>query len=246
MNLKKNLPSTRHEIKLLITYADYIDLSHRLSAIMQRDKNSTDNGDYFIRSLYFDDRYNTSYITKVDGVDNRTKYRIRIYNNSDNVIKFEKKEKYVNKIHKTSIFINRAQYEMIMNKEYDFLQYIDKPLARELYAQFKGKGLFPSVIVDYNRDAFIHDLSNTRITFDKSLAAGINTYDIFDENLTTLSVFNKDMVILEVKYDKFIPAHVMSVINSVYGVKMSLSKFVMCKKLEGTMNIGSLFIKKWE
>lgn len=239
----KDLPSTRHEIKLLITYADYIDLSNRLSTIMKRDQNSTDGGDYFIRSLYFDDIYNTAYTTKVDGVDNRTKYRIRIYNNSDKVIKFEKKEKYVNKIHKTSIFISREQYDSIMNKDYDFLQYIDKPLAKELYVEFKCKGLSPSVIVDYNRDAFVHELSNTRITFDKFLCAGINSYDIFDEKLSTLSVFNNDMIILEVKYDKFIPAHIAAVINSVYGVKMSLSKFVMCKKLSGTMNIGSLFIK---
>ena len=75
----KNIPSTRHEIKLLITYADYIDLSNRLSNIMSRDPNASSNNDYFIRSLYFDDIYNTSYTTKVDGVDNRTKYIIRIY-----------------------------------------------------------------------------------------------------------------------------------------------------------------------
>ena len=170
---KRELPSTRHEIKLLISYADYIDLSNRLSAIMHRDQNASNNGDYFIRSLYFDDIYNTAYTTKVDGVDNRTKYRIRIYNNSDKTIKFEKKEKYVSKIHKTSIFLTRSQYEMILNNNYDFLKGIDKPLAKELYAEFHAKGLKPSVIVDYNRDAFIHDLSNTRITFDKNLSAGI-------------------------------------------------------------------------
>ncbi len=236
----KDFPSTRHEIKILITYADYIDLSTRLACLMQRDPNSF-GGDYFIRSLYFDDIYNTSYTTKVDGVDNRTKYRIRIYNHSDNVIKFEKKEKYVSKIHKSSIFISRAQYESILSGDCDFLRYIDKPLAKELYTEFKSKKLSPSVIVDYNRDAFVHELSNTRITFDKSLSAGINSYDIFDNNLTTLSVFNKDMVILEVKYDNFLPSHIAAIINSIYGVKMSLSKFVMCKKLSGTLNKGSLF-----
>lgn len=237
MKFKKDLPSTRHEIKLLITYADYIDLSNRLSVLLTRDRNSQINGDYFIRSLYFDDIYNTAYTTKIDGVDNRTKYRIRIYNNSDSIIKFEKKEKYVNKIHKTSFMITRNQYESIMNKDYEFLSHINKPLAGELYGQFLGKGLSPSIIVDYRRDAFIHELSNTRITFDKYLSAGINSFDIFDKNITTLSVFNKDMVILEVKYDKYIPSHIVDVINSVYGVKMSLSKFVMCRNLSMGINL---------
>ena len=40
------------------------------------------NGGYLIRSLYFDDYWNSAYEEKESGVLMRKKYRIRIYNYS--------------------------------------------------------------------------------------------------------------------------------------------------------------------
>ena len=45
-------------------------------------------GQYHIRSLYFDDVYETALKDKVAGTDERCKYRVRIYNYNDSVIKF--------------------------------------------------------------------------------------------------------------------------------------------------------------
>lgn len=51
------------------------------------------NVGYMIRSLYFDDCYECAYEEKLAGVEARSKYRIRIYNYSDSIIKLECKHK---------------------------------------------------------------------------------------------------------------------------------------------------------
>ncbi len=77
----------RHEIKLLLTKAEYLSVRSRLAPIMERDSYALEGGDYFIRSLYFDDSRKSSYWEKLSGVADRKKYRLRIYNCSDSVIK---------------------------------------------------------------------------------------------------------------------------------------------------------------
>ena len=83
----------RHEWKHEINYADMVALRHRLSAVMQRDKNAMD-GKYFIRSLYFDNAADKVLREKLDGVNNREKFRIRYYNHDTNLIHLEKKSKH--------------------------------------------------------------------------------------------------------------------------------------------------------
>lgn len=228
--MPQNIKGLRHEIKLLLSYAEYLSISNIVKQIADRDKYSLENGDYFIRSLYLDDINNTAYETKISGVDNRKKYRIRCYNGSNSVIKFECKHKYNNRIFKVSFPITYEQYILFMNNEFDFLKAIDHPLAKEVYALTAYAGLSPSIIVDYDREAYTHPLSNTRLTFDKNLRAGISSFDLFDEELVTLPVFENNSVIFEIKYDKYIPAHIVDVISTVRGLKMSLSKFCMCKE----------------
>lgn len=232
----------RYELKFLITYADYIELYNKLKHIMTLDEHSPDDNEYFIRSLYFDDIYSTSYFTKVNGDNNRRKYRIRIYNMSDKSIKFERKDKQNNKVDKTSFLLKRFQYEQLYAENYDVLHDIDHPLAREIYTLHHSRALKPVVVVDYNRTALLHPLSNTRITFDKHLRAGLDSYDIFDE-IYTYPIFPNDSVILEVKYDNYLPEHISSVLTSVYGQKISLSKFCMCREKLAHMNFKkSIFI----
>lgn len=57
----------RHELKYLISWADKAELTARMSPILKLDPHAT-NGGYFIRSLYFDDYWNTAYEEKDAGV----------------------------------------------------------------------------------------------------------------------------------------------------------------------------------
>lgn len=87
----------RHEYKHIINYGDYLALKSRLSIFMQTDKHSID-GQYKIRSIYFDDMNDSCYQDKINGVNKRRKYRLRYYNNDlsyidDNITTIELNDK---------------------------------------------------------------------------------------------------------------------------------------------------------
>ena len=100
--------------------------------------------------------------------------------------------------------------------------------SREVCSLAGGKGLKPSVIVDYDREVFIHPVSNVRLTFDKALHAGISSSDLFDPSALTLPVFDDGSVIFEVKYDDVLPAFLRGIISSAHGPRLALSKFTLC------------------
>ena len=76
----------RHENKYLISYHDQDNLRRRLSPVLALDKH-VKGGGYTIRSLYFDDYWQSAYEEKDAGVLMRKKYRIRIYNYQDHYIR---------------------------------------------------------------------------------------------------------------------------------------------------------------
>ena len=104
----------RHELKYIITYPQYYELLGRLKPFMRRDGEFEDG--YLVRSLYFDDMYNTAYYQKEAGDFKRCKYRIRIYNNChDGVIKLEKKSKISEYISKTDENITPDEFYALLD-----------------------------------------------------------------------------------------------------------------------------------
>jgi len=83
----------RHEVKHEISNHDMLILRQRLRAVMKPDCNAI-NGQYEIRSLYFDNLDDKALREKLDGVDIREKYRIRLYNNDPSTIRLERKFKH--------------------------------------------------------------------------------------------------------------------------------------------------------
>lgn len=220
----------RHELKYYISYPEYYNLVSRLSVSMRRDEHAAATNGYFIRSLYFDDMYNSAYYDKEAGVMERSKYRIRIYNNSPKQIKLEKKTKIDSYISKTSASISLDEFYNIINGDGSFLLYGDKPVMRDYYVAMRTKLLKPSVIVDYDRDVFICDEGNVRITFDKNLRAGVNSFDVFDPDLITVPAMDQRELIMEVKYDNFLPDHIRKLIQTSASRYMAISKYILCRK----------------
>ena len=69
-------PSVRHELKYYISQSQYQVLSRALRALLERDEHSDENGEYHIRSLYFDSIFDDALVEKTAGVQNRNKFRI--------------------------------------------------------------------------------------------------------------------------------------------------------------------------
>jgi len=216
----------RHEIKTVLTYAQYIELRSRVSGILTPDPHMPGPEGYRIQSVYFDTLDRASYYEKDSGVQHRNKYRIRAYNGSDSYIILENKEKIDDRICKSSAVITREDYDAILRGDFSPLLQSDNPLCRQVYGLRKTDGLRPEVIVEYRREAFIHPLSMVRVTFDSLVSAGVNTLDMFDDRLVTRPLFPHREVVLEVKYGDSYPTYLRQLLQN-NGIKLAVSKFVL-------------------
>ncbi|MBQ9833227.1 MAG: polyphosphate polymerase domain-containing protein [Clostridia bacterium] len=222
----------RHELKYYINQKDYILLSKRLRETLQSDANTDQNGEYFIRSLYFDDLNDSAFRHKLDGIDDRDKFRIRIYNMSSRVIKLECKHKDGQYICKQSISLSSEEYQRIMMGDYTFLLRRNEPFARRMFAEFATKRLQPRVIVDYMREPYVFPLQDVRITFDKDIRTAYRSVDMFNRNLPTYPVITEGDMVLEVKYNEYLPTHIRTLLQIGSPLRSAISKYCLCRKME--------------
>lgn len=215
----------RHELKHYINAADYIAIRSRLRSIMHLDKNANENNEYKIRSLYFDNVYDKALVEKVIGASKREKFRIRFYNDNHDFIRLEKKSKIRGLCLKDSECITKEECENIINGDIEFLRNSNKKLFIDLYSKMKGKLLRPKTIVDYTREAYIYPIGNVRITFDKSIRTGIHSINIFDNQLPTIETISNKYIVLEVKFDEFLPQVIQDIIQVNERRPTSISKY---------------------
>ncbi|MBO4982080.1 MAG: polyphosphate polymerase domain-containing protein [Lachnospiraceae bacterium] len=213
----------RHELKYILTPVQYRVLKDRLKWFLKPDPHAGENGEYAIRSIYFDTDSLDAVWEKINGVDKRKKYRIRFYNGNADRCTLECKEKHGTRIHKISEPLTREEALALMQRESILPK---RELSGQMALWVQKSQLHPVVTVDYVREAYIYPVSNVRVTFDKRLSAG-RVEDAFSAPLGFPNVLG-EQVILEVKYDEVLPLHISRLIADVQPVNMSVSKYVMC------------------
>lgn len=218
----------RHELKYLINLPDWALLRARFPAAIARDPHAGPQGEYHIRSLYFDDYWNSAYEEKDEGILTRKKYRIRVYNCSDARILLERKSKYGQYIHKDSAPMTREELDQLLEGEYDFLLRSSHGLLREFYFECMSRIMRPRVIVDYDREPFVLDAGTVRITFDKHVRAGFGRFDLFDAELPACEVLPGDEMVMEVKYTQFLPGIVKRLLPPRASELSAVSKYILC------------------
>ena len=227
--LKRPVPTYRHEKKYLMDVSDAEVLRLRLEKLLARDVNTKDEGIYKIRSIYFDDYWDTAYEEKVMGILRRRKYRIRVYNDSDDIIRLECKVKRNSYISKPSAVLTREETERLLNGDCSFLLDNPQPLCVEFYYEYMTNVMRPKVIVDYEREPFVFKEGDVRVTFDMDLRASMLRYDLFDSDLPSLRVLDPGQVIMEVKYTEFLPSFIRELLPQHGGMVQSLSKYIMAR-----------------
>lgn len=209
----------RNELKHYVNYSDYMALKKRLCAVARHDSNAGEDGTYKIRSLYFDNIYDRALKEKIDGINNREKFRIRYYNDDFSFIKLEKKSKINGKCYKKSIIITAEECKKIIQGNIQWMLKDERKLLGELYCKMIIQQLRPKTIIDYRREAYIYEPGNVRVTIDFDIKTGINRTDIFKKNIETINT-GVNLMILEVKYDEFIPDIITDVVQ-IDGRKMT-------------------------
>lgn len=219
----------RHELKHMINYSDYFIMQSRLKHVMRLDKYADETGEYKIRSLYFDNYNDKVLQEKMTGISKREKFRIRIYNNDDSLIKLEKKMKERGLCTKVSCLLSREECMHLINGNINFIDLSDRPLLQELKEKMKEEGLRPKTVVDYNREAYIYPTGNVRVTFDKGIRTGIASVDFLNNAMPTVESLKSSMMVLEVKYDEFLPELITDLLQIGERNKTAISKYALCR-----------------
>lgn len=222
----------RHELKFLLSQMEYEHLKRLLGALLIKDQYTKAGGDYYIRSLYFDTPENKDYYDKLIGVPQRRKIRLRIYDTSTDKVKLEIKNKENNYSIKETATISREDAQSLIKGNNRVLAEYDNDISKKAYYNIISYRYMPKVVVDYEREAYLLPIENVRITFDKKVRA-FKGNALFDEGNAFMSVLASEYVILEVKYDKYLPAYIKNMLSAVNMQRMSISKYCMAREIVG-------------
>lgn len=217
----------RHEYKQEIDYLDMPALRARLEAVMEQDAHAVD-GKYEIRSMYFDNLNDKALREKLDGVNMREKFRIRYYNGDLSFIQLEKKSKINGLCSKEQQTITLEEAKLIQAGDLEKLVHTDKPLLRELALKMHMQGIRPKTIVDYTREPFVYAPGNVRVTLDYNIRTGLTGTDFLNPDCVTVPAGDTS-VILEVKWDEFLPVVIRDIVQVPGTRTTAFSKYAACR-----------------
>lgn len=214
----------RVENKYRCSERDMLLLQSRVKIVMQPDSYADDTS-YRITSLYFDNYTDSLWSDSEEGVSYRNKYRIRIYNNSTEVIKLEVKYKAYNRIYKKSRIISREEAEKLIAGECieDPEESMDNPVTLFNLA-IQQDLLRPRIVIDYIRDAYTFSPGNVRITFDRNILASCDIGAFLSCRCAYTPLAETDRI-LEVKYDEMLPGFIARLLESGNMNQTAYSKY---------------------
>lgn len=218
----------RNEWKHEISYSDLLAIRHRMRAVAQQDVHTRPDGSYEIRSLYFDTPTDKALREKIDGVNEREKFRIRYYNGDTSVIHLEKKSKKNGLGSKCVADLTKEEAQAIVEGNLQWMMSSRKPLVIELYSKMKSQGLRPKTIVDYTREPFTYAPGNVRVTLDYNIRTGLGCIDFLNPECITV-LAGEPVIILEVKWDEFLPDIIRSAVQLDGRSSGAFSKYRICR-----------------
>ena len=232
----EELETFRHEYKYICSQGDLTILEHRLNTAMERDKHAGADGMYHIRSIYFDDPYDSSVQENLAGVNHREKWRIRAYNCDASRLTLERKVKENDMIHKDICRLTREQFDLLVSgRPVPVTQDTPQLLNRFSYL-IATKGFGPKVIVGYDRRPYVCKAGNVRVTFDTHIFSSPDIGSFFEKELCRRPVQRTGQHLLEVKYDELLPDWLLHAIQLKDMQRTAFSKYYLCR----TYDVGGV------
>ena len=220
----------RHELKYNVSYWQYLQLRSRFRQVMKMDPHTGKDGTYRIRSIYFDNIQDKALREKVDGVAKREKFRIRYYNDNFERITLEKKIKDNNLCMKVSAELTEKECRDLLNGNLEWMKTHASSLVQELYGKMKYQQLKPRVLVSYTREPYIYTAGNVRITFDWNVRTTMYHQEFLEEKVYDVEAVQcPGEMIMEVKFDAFLPGVIQDIIQSDGIRQQSFSKYAACR-----------------
>ena len=220
----------RHEYKYLCNAMQNAVLKTRIKALLKPDIHTEAAGAYRIRSLYFDSLEDGCYYDNENGVGERDKYRIRIYNEEISYIVLEKKSKSRQMTRKQSCRIDENICRSLMTGQHVRISEDMSQEGKKLLSEMQNKNMRPAVIVEYVRYPFVEKSGNVRITFDENISSSNEIDNFLKEEISVRPVLASGMSVLEIKWDEFLPDYIKHQLQISSLQWSSFSKYYLCRK----------------
>lgn len=216
----------RHELKYRISYLDYRSIKKRLEKVMTIDPHTSDEGFYGVKSIYFDNLENKALKEKKSGIEKREKFRIRFYDDDLSYIILEKKIKSGKLGLKYRTPIKEEELRRLLDGDKSWMKDNPDDLVKELYAKMTYQQLKPRVLVSYKRESFVYRPGNVRVSFDSSIRSTMRISEFLNMDAKELSVTEGPQdIVLEVKYDAFMPDIIKDLLQIDFVRQQSFSKY---------------------
>lgn len=224
----------RKEIKYEIDYSEYRRIQLILETCMKKDLNAGQRGIYKIKTIYFDNYLQEVQKNKKDDINSVNKYRIRMYNDNEKSIFLERKTNENGYILKVKEPITKEDaINMIEGRYREILE--DKPsLKTEIYINIILKQLRPVLLIEYERMAFVDDISGVRVTIDSKIRSTTDCNNFFGK----IETKNSNKYILEIKYNKYLPDYIKKIVINIKRKRKGKSKFI--REIENHTSRGGI------
>ena len=220
----------RSEYKYLISASEHDTLRRLLGTVMLADPYMRSPSGYLIRSLYFDSVCDQDYFDKLDSVEERKKIRLRIYDPDAQSVKLEIKNRLQSYNLKETVGISRADAGALIDGEYDVLLPYSSAIAQKARCIMFSQRYLPKVIVEYDREAYVLPAHDIRITFDKNVRAAASD-DLFAPTHSFQPLLEPGTMILEVKFNHFLPAFLQDILACCRSQMLSVSKYCLAREI---------------
>ncbi len=119
--------------------------------------------------------------------------------------------------------------QALVDEDYGWMRESADALIRELYRKMTVQRLRPRTIVDYTREPFTYGPGNVRVTLDYHIRTGLNCIDFLNPDCVTVPA-GEAPIILEVKWDEFLPAVIRDAVQLTGGRRaQAFSKYAACR-----------------
>jgi hypothetical protein len=184
---------------------------------------------YQISSLYFDGMGLPSFYEKINGELHRKKLRIRVYLDDIGCRNYilEIKERVKNVVRKRRCNIEEDEYFRLIQKFSMTNKTLENQVCQEFYYHLKRNSMFPKIVIDYNRLAYIgRNNRYLRVTLDSNLKAYLcSDFDL--KKTPIINIIPHNMTILEIKTLKELPYWVKMIVQKYNLQNQAISKYCL-------------------
>ncbi len=230
----ENLHFYRYEFKYILNASRLERITKVLDNYLSRDKHCKENGEYPIRSVYFDSPDMRWFHEKRNGLHKRFKYRLRTYSHGDTgfsaPLYLELKGRDGSLVIKHRVRLPAEEFSSGMAGGASWFRNLlyevspENSVAERFIAQSYRYRLAPSVITDYSRAAW-EDPSNPdfRATIDTASTAWRTSWQGLPEGIPVQIIAGGGIV--EIKFRYRIPFWFQRLIKEMDLSRISISKF---------------------